>query len=93
MQSDLKAGVVGDKDRIKMLSPCYVLEDGRRVLSQSKSVQALGMTWQSDRLGQVTGSKALKPYISQDVLIGLSQPIIFRDLKNREVPRSRSQSA
>jgi len=71
--------------------PCYVLEDGTRVLVHSRMITALGMkvgggrtqeiggrAQEGDRLSQFAQSKALDPYISKEVLLRIQKPIRFK---------------
>lgn len=64
--------------------PCYVLEDGRRVLSLGSMVQALGMSIggaggrQGDRLVQFATGKLISPFISSDLLNRMENSIRFR---------------
>lgn len=64
--------------------PCYVLEDGRRVLHQRGMVKALGMSrggssrGGGDRFAYFVMQKALKEYVSQDLLSASTDPIKFR---------------
>lgn len=53
--------------------PCYVLKDGRRVLSQSGLLSSLGMSKGSnpahggDRLSNFLAGKLIKPFVSEDL--------------------------
>lgn len=64
--------------------PCYVLEDGRRVLSLGGMIKALGMTTGSaggsdgDRLTKFTSGKAISPFISNDLAIRMGAPVRFQ---------------
>jgi P63C domain-containing protein len=64
--------------------PCYVLEDGRRVLVQRGMVTALGMSRGSsggtggDRLAKFAAGKGLKDFISGDLAAVTGKPILFR---------------
>ncbi|HUB10667.1 MAG TPA: P63C domain-containing protein [Acetobacteraceae bacterium] len=63
--------------------PCYVLEDGTRVLSQRGVVGGLGMRYGSrvggaDRLtGFLSGSR-ISPFVSSELLALIGNPIRFR---------------
>lgn len=65
--------------------PCYVLEDGRRVLVQTSMVSALGMAMggrgthgsTNDRLARFTSGKALRPYITYELREATTNPIKF----------------
>lgn len=65
--------------------PCYVLEDGTRVLVQRGMIKALGMSYGggretggADRLTQFTGGKALKPFISAEIVARTENPTKFK---------------
>lgn len=64
--------------------PCYVLEDGRRVLSLGGMVQALGMSIggaggrQGDRLVQFATGRGITPFVSSDLLSRMSSAIRFQ---------------
>ena len=72
--------------------PCYVLEDETRVLSQSGMFSGLGLarrglvsTESGAQLPRFAASKAIKPHISNDLMAGLSNPILFRSTQGSEV--------
>lgn len=62
--------------------PCYVLEDGTRVLSSSKMQESLKMIDKDDpapsgtRLARYLGQKSLKPFIHKDKEGGHFDPIV-----------------
>ncbi len=64
--------------------PCYVLEDGRRVLSLGGMVRALDMSIggaggrQGDRLVKFSTGKAIKPFVSDDLISRMNEPVRFR---------------
>lgn len=64
--------------------PCYVLEDGRRVLSLGGMVKALGMSIGSagggdgDRLSSFVAGKAISPFVSNDLANRMKSPIRFQ---------------
>ena len=64
--------------------PCYVLEDGRRVLSLGGMVKALGMAIGSagggdgDRLTSFATGKAISPFISNDLASRMNSPVRFQ---------------
>ena len=64
--------------------PCYVLEDGRRVLSLGGMVKALGMSiggaggGDGDRLVSFASGKAVSPFISKDLASRMKSPIRFQ---------------
>lgn len=63
--------------------PCYVLSDGKRVLSQNGVIAALGMKQGSnprlggDRLSNFSSGKGLKPFISDGLSVVIQNPIAF----------------
>jgi hypothetical protein len=64
--------------------PCYVLDDGTRVLSQRGLVSGLGMSRGSnpragggDRLVNFLVGKGVSPFISNDLLAAIQNPIRF----------------
>jgi hypothetical protein len=62
--------------------PCYVLEDGTRVLSQRGVVAGLGMKYGSragaDRLSAFLTGKGISPYVSGELMALIANPIRFR---------------
>lgn len=63
--------------------PCYVLDDGRRVLVQRGMVWALGMSRGGnvrrggDRLARFITGDRLKPFVSKELEVVITNPIIF----------------
>lgn len=64
--------------------PCYVLEDGRRVLIQRSLIDALGMAQgtasgigEGDRLGRFIAGKSINPFINNDLANLIIEPILF----------------
>lgn len=64
--------------------PCYVLEDGTRVIHQRGMVSALGMSrggssrGGGDRLAYFVAQKTLSPYVSSELSAVTKEPLIFR---------------
>ena len=63
--------------------PCYVLEDGRRVLAQNGVIDALGMvrggsSHGQDRIAKFASQDRLKPFASPALAPGTLKPIDFR---------------
>ncbi|TDR90331.1 P63C domain-containing protein [Enterovirga rhinocerotis] len=64
--------------------PCYVLDDGRRVLSLGGIVKALGMSiggagsGEGDRLGKFATGKAISPFVSSSLISRIAEPVRFR---------------
>jgi hypothetical protein len=67
--------------------PCYVLEDGQRVLTLKGMVGSIGMSigtaggGEGDRLVNFATGKAVSPFISADLLNRMKSPIRFRVLR------------
>jgi hypothetical protein len=67
--------------------PCYVLEDGRRVLQQTGLIGALNMShggsysMGGDRLAKFANQGRLAPYVSKDLIHRTANPIKFRTPK------------
>ncbi len=62
--------------------PCYVLEDGTRVLSQRGLIAGLGMSRGNaagggDRMVSFLDSKGLKPFVSGDLASAIKAPVRF----------------
>ncbi len=64
--------------------PCYVLEDGRRVLAKTGMIKTLGMSpgtgdkrIKGDRLTKFIAGKSLQPYISEKLREVIKNPIPF----------------
>ena len=64
--------------------PCYVLEDGRRVLAQGGMLSGLNMSRGTagrgggDRLAKFVGGKAISPFVSKHLYDVITRPIRFR---------------
>lgn len=63
--------------------PCYVLEDGTRVLSQRGFMTGVGISQGSSRSGDARHiafleSDAIRPFVNNDLLVMLKEPIKFR---------------
>ena len=64
--------------------PCYVLEDGRRVIVQRGMMAALDMKQGTagrgggDRLAKFVSTKAIAPFVSDDLRRMITEPIRFR---------------
>lgn len=64
--------------------PCYVLEDGRRVLIQNGMLTGLDMSQgtagrgEGDRLAKFVSGKAISPYINKDLDDMIRNPIKFK---------------
>lgn len=64
--------------------PCYVLEDGTRVLSQRGTLSGLGLSQGTsggtggDRLASFATGKGISPFVSSDLMEMIETPIKFR---------------
>jgi hypothetical protein len=64
--------------------PCYVLDNGKRVLIQRGMISALGMSKggnrrrTGDRLARFVTGKRLEPFISKDLAQVIMSPILFK---------------
>ncbi|RQU40215.1 hypothetical protein DF147_21560 [Burkholderia cenocepacia] len=57
--------------------PCYVLEDGTRVLSQRGLIAGLGMQTGAERLANFLGGKAVSPFVTNELMAAIQSPIVF----------------
>jgi len=57
--------------------PCYVLEDGTRVLSQRGLITGLGMGSGADRLPNFFRGKAISPFVNNELMGAIQNPIKF----------------
>lgn len=65
--------------------PCFVLSDGRRVLTTNGMIRALGLSkgggdkvLGGNRLARFSAGKSILPFVSEQVKGGMSNPIDFR---------------
>ena len=77
----LKAEYGSDKTPLRLGStevPCYVLEDGTRVLSGRAMQRAIGYEGSSgDWLKKFVNTRAISKEINPEIIAGLSEPIKF----------------
>jgi len=57
--------------------PCFVLEDGRRVISGRGMTKAIGMKGRGQGVSRISAHKTLKPYINNDLDLAIANPIQF----------------
>jgi len=62
--------------------PCYVLEDGTRMLSRGGVLEGLGMSGgtasgQGDRLASFAAGKGIKPFINNELFNTINSPVRF----------------
>jgi|SRR5882724_1208549 len=71
--------------------PCYVLEDGRRVVVQSGMIRALGMSHGGsgnsggDRLAKFVAGKLINPYISKELIDRTQSPFLFKTIPSTSI--------
>lgn len=64
--------------------PCYVLDDGRRVLIQSGMLMSMDMSQgtagrgHGDRLGRFIATKSINPFVNNELADVINNPIKFR---------------
>jgi hypothetical protein len=73
----IKATHSGEINIGNIIIPCYVLEDGTRVITQTGAVQSLGMS-RFLQLSKLASRNSLKPFINQELSGFLNNPIIFK---------------
>src|SRR5436305_10980844 len=88
---DIKRATHGDEDHPLAIGeikiPCYVLEDGRRVLQQTGLIQSLNMShggsysMGGDRLAKFTTQGRLSSYVSNELIERTANPVRFRTPK------------
>jgi hypothetical protein len=88
--ADLPVAVYGSSDRPLRIGnlaiPCYVLDDERRVITQMGMLAALGMaqggrgraSGQGDRLGRFLTGVSLAPFVDNELLDLIREPLRFR---------------
>jgi len=86
--SSIKQAIYGSPDHPLKIGdleiPCYVLEDGKRMLHQRGMVSALGMgrggssEGRGDRLAKFTAQDRLKDFVSEHLLKVTGKPVKFR---------------
>lgn len=57
--------------------PCFVLEDGTRVISGRSLTKSIGMKGRGQGAARITAHKALKPHISDELALAIDKPIRF----------------
>lgn len=91
MSEKLPSAICGAEDRPLSLGgfqiPCYVLEDGKRVLIQGGMILALDMKQGTagrgggDRLAKFISTKGINPFVSAELSEMIKSPIKFRTTK------------
>ncbi|MGC9972255.1 MAG: P63C domain-containing protein [Bryobacteraceae bacterium] len=88
-KNPLEATHVGQIEIGELKIPCAVLADGTRVLSQRGVGRALGrkhggQDWRRRAGGELPvflGAENLKPFISEELALVVSKPILYRNLR------------
>lgn len=78
----LKATHAGVLEIGEIKIPCYVLEDGARVISQTGVAGALGLR-KTAQIGAFVATNALNPFINKDLTDSVKNPIFFTPPKGR----------
>lgn len=92
-KTDLPQAEFGDADKPLRLGvseiACYVLDDGRRILSNAGMLKAMGMSRggsggaDGDRLAHFMRGETLKPFMSQGLLDATAYPLLFNTPNNK----------
>ena len=57
--------------------PCFVLEDGKRVISGRGVTTAIGMRGRGTGASRITSHQSLKPYLSPELITAIDEPLEF----------------
>ena len=57
--------------------PCFVLADGRRVISGRGMTAAIGMKGRGQGAQRIGEHRSIKPHLSKDLALAISRPILF----------------
>jgi len=57
--------------------PCFVLDDGRRVISGRGLTAAIGMKGRGQGAQRIGEHRAIKPFLSNDLALAILNPILF----------------
>ena len=60
---------------------CFVLEDGRRLLSGRAVTSSVGLTGRGQGMARFLDSKSLNPLISNELSVAIKSPIVFSVVK------------
>ena len=58
--------------------PCFVLEDGTRVISGRGMTSAIGMKGRGPGVVRISTHQSLKPYLSPELVVSMEQPLKFK---------------
>lgn len=57
--------------------PCFILDDGRRVISGRGMTAAIGMKGRGQGAQRIGEHRAIKPFLDNDLALAISEPILF----------------
>lgn len=66
-----------------MQLPCFVLDDGRRVISGRGMTRAIGMKGRGQGAQRIGEHRAIKPFMSNELAVAIENPIMFLGLSPR----------
>ena len=79
---DIPSAVCGSPDRPLKIGdieiPCFVLEDGTRVITGRGMTAAIGMKGRGQGVIRITQHQALKSYLGEELVMAIANPIKFR---------------
>jgi hypothetical protein len=64
--------------------PCFVLDDGTRVISGRGMTRAIGMKGRGQGVMRITSHKAISPFISSDLRVAIDNPLQFLGTTSRK---------
>ena len=64
--------------------PCFVLEDGTRVISGRGMTSAIGMQGRGQGVTRITGHRAIAPFISNELRMAIENPLYFAGSSSRK---------
>jgi hypothetical protein len=65
--------------------PCFVLENGTRVISGRGMTKAIGMKGRGQGIARIADHKALKPFFSKELKVAIENPIQFVGPSSRRI--------
>lgn len=57
--------------------PCFVLEDGKRVISGRGMTKAIGMKGRGQGVARILSHKTLNPFVDKDLALAIGNPLVF----------------
>ena len=64
--------------------PCFVLDDGRRVISGRGMSKSIGMKGRGPGFSRIASTRSLKLFIPEDLRLAIEEPIRFRGSTSRK---------